>query len=167
MSFTAGTATMSSSATTRATNSTAAPTPTTSTATAATTTWTAAAAATFSADSRATTSCRGGRGADAFFFETKLNAKKNFDKILDFAPGDDEMRLDNDIFAGTGKTGHSLKGSKFEVGNEATSSATRILYNENKGIVYYTPHGDDGKQTKFVKVTKGIDLDHDDFFIIA
>jgi Ca2+-binding RTX toxin-like protein len=109
----------------------------------------------------------GGRGADAFFFETKLNAKDNFDKILDFASGTDEMRLDKDIFGGTGKTGHSLKGSKFEVGKEATSSETRILYNENKGIVYYTPHGDDGKQTQFVKVTKGMELDHHDFFIIA
>lgn len=109
----------------------------------------------------------GGRGADAFIFETNLNAKKNFDKILDFSPGEDEMRLDKDVFASTGKTGHSLEADKFEVGNEATRSETRILYNENKGIVYYTPHGDDGKQTKFVKVTKGIEVDHDDFFIIA
>jgi Ca2+-binding RTX toxin-like protein len=109
----------------------------------------------------------GGRGNDVFFFETKLNAKKNFDKILDFAPGQDEMRLDNDIFHGTGKTGHSLKSKKFEVGKEATDSDTRILYHENKGVAYYTPHGDNGKQTKFVKVSKGLDLDHDDFFIIA
>jgi len=109
----------------------------------------------------------GGRGNDVFFFETKLSAKKNFDKILDFAPGKDEMRLDNDIFAGTGKTDHALKASKFETGSEATSSDTRIVYDKSKGVVYYAPHGDDGKQTKFVKVTKGIDLDHDDFFIIA
>jgi cysteinyl-tRNA synthetase len=109
----------------------------------------------------------GGRGDDAFFFETKLDAKTNFDKILDFRPGEDEMRLDKDVFSGTGQTGQSLKASKFEVGKEATSSETRVLYNENKGIVYFTPHGDDGKQTKFVKVTKGIELHHDDFFIIG
>lgn len=109
----------------------------------------------------------GGRGKDWFFFETKLNAKQNFDKILDFDSGSDLMRLSKDIFAGVGKTGHSLKSAKFEVGKDATSSETRILYDEKKGDVYYTPHGDDGKETKFVKVTKGMDLDHHDFFIIA
>lgn len=109
----------------------------------------------------------GGQGEDVFFFETKLSAKNNFDKILDFAPRHDQMRLDNDIFHGTGKAGHSLKAKKFEVGKEATDSDTRVLYHQNKGVVYYTPHGDNGKETKFVKVTKGIDLDHDDFFIIA
>ena len=109
----------------------------------------------------------GGRGPDVFFFETKLKAKKNLDKILDFAPGNDEMRLDKDIFDRAGNVGHALKSKKFEVGKDATNSETRILCHESKGIVYYTPHGDSGKETKFVKVAKGIDLDHDDFFIIA
>lgn len=109
----------------------------------------------------------GGGGKDVFFFETKLDAKNNFDKVLDFTPGQDGMRLSKDIFSGTGKTGHTLKSKKFEVGSEASSSDTRILYHKSKGVVYFTPHGDDGKQTKFVKVTKGIDLDHSDFFIIA
>ena len=60
-----------------------------------------------------------------------------------------------------------MQSKKFEVGSEATSSKTRILYNENKGIGYYTPDGDGGKQVKFMKVSKGMDLDHDDFFVIA
>ena len=109
----------------------------------------------------------GGRGRDTFFFETKLNHKQNFDKDSDFNSGDDVMKLDQDIFGRAGNPGQSLKSGKFEIGNEATSSKTRILYNENKGIVYYTPHGDDGKDTKFVKVTKGMDLHNDDFFIFA
>lgn len=109
----------------------------------------------------------GGRGEDAFFFETKLDARQNVDKILDFNSGDDVMKLDKDIFGRAGNAGHSLKAEKFEIGNEATSSKTRILYNENKGIVYYTPHGDDGKHTQFVKVSKGLDLQSDDFFIFA
>ena len=109
----------------------------------------------------------GGGGNDAFFFETKLNSKTNFDKILDFDFGNDRMRLDNDIFHGVGKAGHTLPAGKFEVGSDATSSKTRILYDENKGVVYYTPDGVGGKQTKFVKVTEGMDLDHSDFFVIA
>jgi cysteinyl-tRNA synthetase len=109
----------------------------------------------------------GGGGNDEFFFDTKLNAKKNVDKILDFAPGGDQMRLDNDVFHGLGKPGRSLKEKKFEIGSEATSSDTRILYHKSKGIVYHTPHGDDGGKTQFVKVIKGIGLDHDDFFVIS
>jgi len=109
----------------------------------------------------------GGRGPDSFFFETKLNAKQNFDTVLDFGAGNDVMKLDNDIFHGIGKAGHTLQSKKFEVGSDATNSSTRILYNENKGVVYYTPDGDGGKQIKFVKVTKGIDLQHDDFFVFS
>lgn len=109
----------------------------------------------------------GGSGADAFYFETTLNAKTNFDKILDFSPGEDEMRLDNDVFQGAGNAGGALKANKFETGSEASKSDTRIVYDEKNGVVYYTPHGDDGKQTKFAKVTKGIDLDNDDFFIVG
>jgi cysteinyl-tRNA synthetase len=109
----------------------------------------------------------GGGGPDVFFFETRLNKKENFDRILDFDSGDDVMRLSRDVFAGIGERGHSLKPERFEVGKEATSHKTRILYNENKGIAYYTPHGDDGKQTQFVKVSSGIELDRLDFFVIA
>lgn len=109
----------------------------------------------------------GGRGNDSFFFETKLNAKHNFDKILDFRSSDDEMRLSNDVFEGVGKAGHHLKSKKFEIGTEATKADTRILYNEKKGIVYSTPDGDDGKQIQFVKVGKDTKVESDDFFIIA
>ena len=77
------------------------------------------------------------------------------------------MKLDKDIFGRAGNPGNSLKANKFEIGSEATSSKTRILYNENKGIVYYTPHGEDGKDTKFVKVSQGLELHHDDFFIFS
>ncbi len=77
------------------------------------------------------------------------------------------MRLSKDVFTGVGKVNSFLSSGKFEVGSDATSSKTRILYNEDKGIAYFTPDGSSGGKTKFVKVAKGMELDHDDFFIIA
>ncbi len=111
----------------------------------------------------------GGPGQDSFFFDTTLNSKQNFDKILDFISGSggDLTLLSKSVFKGTGSIDNSLSSKKFEVGSDATSSKTRILYNENKGVVFYTPNGSDGGKTKFVKVTKGMELDSDDFFIIA
>ena len=111
----------------------------------------------------------GGSGQDSFFFDTALNKQQNFDNILDFVSGSggDLMLLSKAVFNRAGSVDDFLSSRKFEVGSEATSSKTRILYNENKGVVFYTPNGDNGSQTKFAKVTKGMDLDPDDFFIIA
>jgi Ca2+-binding RTX toxin-like protein len=111
----------------------------------------------------------GGGGPDSFFFDTALSGKKNFDKILDFVSGSggDLIVLSKAIFGRAGGVDDFLPASKFEEGSEATSSKTRILHNENKGALYYTPKGDDGSQTKFAKVTKGMDLDNGDFFIVA
>jgi hypothetical protein len=98
-----------------------------------------------------------------------LNRKQNFDKILDFASGSsgDLMILSKSVFSRAGRADDFLSSNKFEVGGEATGAKTRILYNENKGVVYYTPNGDNGSQTKFAKVTKGMDLDPNDFFIVG
>ena len=74
------------------------------------------------------------RDSDWFFFDTELNKSKNFDKILDFEFGTDQMRLSKDVFTGVGKVNSFLSSGKFEVGSDATSSKTRILYNEDKGI---------------------------------
>lgn len=109
----------------------------------------------------------GGSGKDAFVFSTKLDKKKNVDKIADFESGSDSFFLDNNIFNGVGSSNSTLSGKKFEVGSEATSSKTRILYDKDKGKVYYTPDGDGGKQTLFATVDKKMSLDHDDFYIIS
>ena len=111
----------------------------------------------------------GGPGQDTFVFDTALNKKYNFDTILDFASGSggDLIDLSRSIFTGVGNANNFLQSKKFEVGSEATSSKTRILYNKDKGVAYYTPDGSNGSQTKFFKVTKGLSLDSDDFYIIA
>jgi Ca2+-binding RTX toxin-like protein len=109
----------------------------------------------------------GGRGADAFVFSTKLDKKKNVDKIADFESGNDSIFLDNNIFDGVGGSNKTLNSKKFEVGKEATKSKTKILYDKDKGKLYYTPDGDNGKKTLFAQVDKKMSLDHDDFYIIS
>lgn len=109
----------------------------------------------------------GGGGRDAFAFTTDLDKKKNVDSIGDFKSGTDWFFLDKNIFKGAGNTDTTLSGKKFEVGDEATKSKTRILYDNKKGKVFYTPDGDDGKKILFADVTKKMSLDHDDFYIIS
>ena len=60
-----------------------------------------------------------------------------------------------------------LKSSKFEVGKNATSSKTKILYNEDKGTLFFTKNGDEGNKVKFATLNPGVHLDNDDFYIIA
>ena len=109
----------------------------------------------------------GGKGADAFAFTTKLDKNKNVDSIADFKSGTDSFFLDNNTFDGVGGSNKTLSSKKFEVGKDATSSKTKILYNKDKGKVYYTPDGDDGKKILFAEVDKKMSLDHDDFWIIS
>ena len=109
----------------------------------------------------------GGAGKDAIAFTTDLDKKKNVDFIGDFKSGTDSFFLDKNTFKGIGSTNTELSGKKFEVGSEATKSKTRILYDNKKGKVFYTPDGDDGKKILFAEVTKKMSLDNDDFYIIS
>ncbi len=109
----------------------------------------------------------GGGGADAFVFSTELDKNKNVDKIGDFKSGTDSIFLNKNIFGGIGSVNTSLSSKKFEVGTEATSSKTKILYNDKKGKIFYTPDGDNGKKILFGEVTKKMDISHDDFYIIS
>lgn len=109
----------------------------------------------------------GGNGKDYFAFDTMLDNKQNVDTIADFKSGTDEIWLSKSIFKGAGNKETYLKSSKFEVGKSATSSKTKILYNENKGTLFYTKDGSGGKKVKFAEVTPGMSLDNDDFYIIA
>lgn len=111
----------------------------------------------------------GGPGQDAFVFSTKLDKKKNVDKIEDFqsGKGGDSFFLDNNIFKGAGKSDNTLNKKKFEVGSDAKNSKTKILYDKDKGKVYYTPDGDKGNKVLFAEVDKKMSLSHDDFYIIS
>jgi len=111
----------------------------------------------------------GGLGQDTFVFDTKLNKNTNVDYIGDFQSGSggDLIELSKSIFKGAGDKNTFLKSSKFEEGSSATSSKTKILYNEDKGYIYYTKNGDEGNKVLFATLNPGTKIENDDFYIIA
>ncbi|MCB1501682.1 MAG: hypothetical protein KDK07_18170 [Bauldia sp.] len=109
----------------------------------------------------------GGLGKDAFAFDTALNKNNNVDIIADFDTNDDIFWLSKNVFQKIGNVGNFLSSKKFEEGKNATKSKTKILYDDNKGNLYYTKKGDEGNKVKFAEVAKHTDLDAHDFYIIA
>jgi cysteinyl-tRNA synthetase len=111
----------------------------------------------------------GGRGQDSFVFDTALSKNNNVDYIGDFQSGSggDLIQLSKSIFKGVGSVDSFLKSSKFEVGKKATSSKTKILYNENNNTLFFTKNGDEGNKVKFATLNSGVHLDNSDFYIIA
>jgi len=111
----------------------------------------------------------GGLDQDTFVFDTKLNKNTNVDYLGDFQSGNggDVIELSKSIFKGAGDKNTFLKSSKFEEGKNATSSKTKILYNENKGTLYFTKDGDQGNKVLFATLNPGTTLDNQDFYIIA
>lgn len=80
----------------------------------------------------------GGRGKDAFVFDTTLNGKTNVDRIADFRPGEDTIRLDDRIFKAL-KPG-ALAEDAFHMG-AAANSGDHILYDRGSGALSYDPDG--------------------------
>ena len=81
----------------------------------------------------------GGSGNDQFIFDTKINALNNVDVITDFTPGKDKIVLSTSIFKQS--TGAN-KADFFSVyGSDTITKDTRILYDQNKGYLYYDADG--------------------------
>jgi len=80
----------------------------------------------------------GGRGRDTFVFDTKLSGKTNVDRVADFRPGEDTIRLDDRIFKAL-KPG-PLTEEAFHVGAAADSN-DHILYDRGSGALSYDPDG--------------------------
>ena len=105
----------------------------------------------------------GGGGADIFWFDTALSESANVDAILDFAPGEDRIRLKRSIFAGIAGDG-ALDEAAFHLGTAAADAAHRILYDPESGSLRYDPDGDGARTAVlFATVTPGTALTHLDF----
>jgi len=81
----------------------------------------------------------GGAGNDYFFFDSRLNATTNVDKIMDFRAADDAIGLSRSIFKKIGSG--PLKESAFHVGKKAHDKDDRIIYDKATGSLYYDPDG--------------------------
>jgi len=108
----------------------------------------------------------GGSQADAFVFNTTLNAKSNVDTITDFVAKDDTIQLENAIFKKLTKPG-VLSKSYLTIGTKAKDKDDYIVYDKAKGILYYDADGSgSGAAVKFAQLKKAAFLDYKDFLII-
>jgi Ca2+-binding RTX toxin-like protein len=107
----------------------------------------------------------GGKGTDTFFFETRLNARTNVDKIMDFKAADDIISLSRLIFKKAGPAG-GLQETAFHVGRKAHDADDRIIYDKKTGALYYDPDGNGrAAQIKFAILVNKTTITHDDFAI--
>ncbi len=109
----------------------------------------------------------GRAGLDAFVFSTKLGAG-NVDRITDFAPVDDTIRLSEDIFTALGAG--PLRAAAFKdlsVAGAKVDASDRILYDRDTGALSYDADGSGtAKAIKFAVLDNHAKLTHDDFFVV-
>jgi serralysin len=79
-------------------------------------------------------------GADTFVFNTALSASGNVDRITDFDPASDTIRLDKTIFTALTQSG-TLADAAFFVGSAAHDADDRITYNSTTGALIYDSNG--------------------------
>jgi len=107
----------------------------------------------------------GGLGQDSFLFNTVLNASTNVDRLPDFLPVDDTLRLENAVFTTLTSTG-TLAATAFGTGPAATTAAQRILYDQATGALYYDPDGTGPTApVRFATLTTGPTLTNADFVV--
>jgi Ca2+-binding RTX toxin-like protein len=108
----------------------------------------------------------GGADADAFLFNTALNALTNVDDITDFQVGIDQIQLENSIFTKLAPTG-TLSDDFFHVGAGAADLNDFIIYDDTTGALYYDSNGSAaGQQVQSAHLDPGLNLTHTDFFVV-
>jgi Ca2+-binding RTX toxin-like protein len=105
----------------------------------------------------------GAGGADRFFFDTRLSAAANGDRIADFLVADDTIMLDRAVFGGIGADG-VLAAPAFALGTAAADASDRIIYDGDTGRIFYDADGAGGAaQTLFARVDPLTALTRADF----
>jgi len=111
----------------------------------------------------------GGAGADAFLFNTVLNASTNVDRITDFSVVADTMRLDNAVMAGLGATLGTLAAAKFwkSTAGLAHDADDRIIYDTDSGRLFYDANGSAaGGAVHFATIGVSLALTNADFVVV-
>jgi Ca2+-binding RTX toxin-like protein len=107
----------------------------------------------------------GGSGKDTFFFDARLNAKTNVDRIMDFKAADDVIALRSSIFKKAGPYGE-LKETAFRLGKKALDADDRIIYDKATGSIYYDADGTGtAKAIKFAVLNNKATITYQDFFM--
>ncbi len=89
-------------------------------------------------------------GADTFFFNVAPGGK-NRDRIGDFRPEDDTIRLENSVYKGL--AAGALASSRFkDIGTGTQDANDRILYNSDDGRLYFDGDGLGGNGPKLIAI---------------
>lgn len=112
----------------------------------------------------------GGQGQDSFVFRTHPG-KSNVDRLTDFNPRDDLIRLDHLIFKKLGGAAFDmpvgLRADAFHVGTRAADREDRILYDKGNGELWYDADGSgSSKAIKFAQLSPDLALTAKDFLVI-
>jgi Ca2+-binding RTX toxin-like protein len=103
-------------------------------------------------------------GQDRFQFKSALN-DTNVDLIKDFSVADDQILLENGIFAALTTTG-TLSAASFRVGSAATMASHRIIYNPTSGSLYYDADGSGPLAAiRFAQLAPGLALTNANFVV--
>ena len=104
-----------------------------------------------------------GKGLDTVYFNSRLNAKTNVDKIMDFKAADDTLGLAHKIFKTIGSG--PLQENAFHAGKSAHDADDRIIYDQATGSLYYDADGTgSAAKIKFAVLANNAAITHADFF---
>jgi hypothetical protein len=107
----------------------------------------------------------GGAGNDSFLFNATLNASTNVDKITDFNPVNDTIRLENAVFTALTTTG-TLVASAFRAAASANTASQRLLYDKASGSLFYDADGNGSiAKVKFAVLTTKPTITNTDFVV--
>jgi Ca2+-binding RTX toxin-like protein len=109
----------------------------------------------------------GQAGRDSFLFNTTLGSA-NVDRISDYRPADDTIRIDNAVFVGIGATG-ALATSAFRANTtgQAGDTSDRIIYNTGNGALYFDADGSGaGGRALFAFVAPGLAMTAAEFLVV-
>nr|WP_247654605.1 M10 family metallopeptidase C-terminal domain-containing protein [Microvirga sp. HBU67558] len=113
----------------------------------------------------------GGAGYDVFVFDTRTSRDKNVDRIDDFNPAYDSIRLENKIYTALGSGSASkpaaFKADMFIRAKKAQDLEDRVIYDAKSGALSYDADGSGaGAPMKFATLGKNLKLNHHDFFVV-
>ena len=107
----------------------------------------------------------GGLGQDTYLFDAPLDESTNVDRITDFTPADDVMRLEGAVFPTLFSAG-TLPASAFRAAAVAGDSDDRILYDPATGFLRYDADGTGATAAvRFGRLSAGLAVTNADFIV--
>lgn len=108
----------------------------------------------------------GAAGQDTFQFDAPLNASTNVDRITDFNPLQDSIRLDGAVFTAFATSGPLAVGA-FALGAAPADTSDRILYERVTGALRYDPDGTGpAAAVRFATLATGLAVTSADFVVV-